>query len=60
MAVDPLANAGTLDLALAALRRSLVQERAVVEIVEKALEAQRAANAGNVTPTRGKVLDIKA
>ena len=42
------------------LRRSLVQERAVVEIVEKVLEAQQAANAGNVAPTRGRVLDIKA
>jgi hypothetical protein len=60
VAVDPLANSGTLELALAALRRSLMQERAVVEIVDKVLEAQRAANAGNITPTRGTVLDIKA
>jgi len=60
MAVNPVPPGGNLDQILAALRRALQQERAVAQIVEQATEAQKAANAGNATATRGTVLDIEA
>jgi hypothetical protein len=61
MAVDPATTAsGNLAQALAQLRRTLLQERVALRLVEQATEAQKAANAANVTVGRGRVLDIEA
>lgn len=61
MAVDSAtAAASNLTQALAQLRRTLLQERVALQLVEQATEAQKAANAANVTVGRGKVLDIEA
>jgi hypothetical protein len=60
MAVDPAAAATNLTQVLAQLRRTLLQERVALQLVEQATEAQKAANAANVTVGRGKVLDIEA
>lgn len=61
MAVDPAsATASNLTQVLAQLRRTLLQERVALQLVEQATEAQKAANAANVTVGRGKVLDIEA
>lgn len=61
MAVDPASVAASnLTQVLAQLRRTLLQERVALQLVEQATEAQKAANAANVTVGRGKVLDIKA
>ena len=61
MAVDPAsAAASNLTQVLAQLRRTLLQERVALQFVEQATEAQKAANAANVTVGRGKVLDIEA
>lgn len=61
MAVNPASVAASnLTQALAQLRRTLLQERVALQLVEQATEAQKAANAANVTVDRGKVLDIEA
>ena len=61
MAVNPTsAAASNLTQVLAQLRRTLLQERVALQLVEQATEAQKAANAANVTVGRGKVLDIEA
>jgi len=61
MAVDPAsAAASNLSQVLAQLRRTLLQERVALQLVEQATEAQKAANAANVTVGRGQVLDIEA
>ncbi|MGH6660579.1 MAG: hypothetical protein ACREB6_03510 [Rhodospirillales bacterium] len=61
MAVDPASVAASnLTQVLAQLRRTLLQERVALQLVEQATEAQKAANAANVTVGRGKVLDIEA
>ncbi len=62
MAVDSATAAANASLtqALTQLRRTLLEERVALKLVEQATEAQKAANAANVTVGRGKVLDIEA
>ncbi|GEM_PF-7073440 len=61
MAVDPATTAASnLTQVLAQLRRTLLQERVALQLVEQATEAQKTANAANITVGRGKVLDIEA
>jgi len=57
MAIDAAsAAANNLTQVLAQLRRTLLQERVALQLVEQATEAQKAANAANITVGRGKVL----
>lgn len=61
MAIDSAtAAASSLNKALTQLRRTLLQERVALLLVEQATEAQKAANDANVTIDRGRVLDITA
>jgi len=57
MGVNGISGGGNLTQVLATLRRTLLQERVAVQLVEQALEAEKAANASG--GTRGKVLDVE-